>query len=83
MHENYQTIITMVFIIFFQSSNAVRKSTEDEIVVTAPVDEVNRKRRIAYEKAEKVRDSKRPVVGIDHSRNALHVRLSLPAITVR
>lgn len=51
--------------------------------VIAPVDESTRKKRVAYEKADKLRsDSKRTVVGIDHKRTAIHVSLSVLLIRV-
>lgn len=66
----------MSLIFFFLNQNGTnnRKSIDEQIDVVVPVDESTRKKRVAYEKAEKVRfDSKKPVVGIDHKRNAMHV----------
>ncbi|KAG4075880.1 hypothetical protein HA402_003706 [Bradysia odoriphaga] len=55
------------------NGSSKRKSIEEPMDVVAPVDESTRKKRVAYDKAEKLRsDSMKPVVGIDHKRNAMH-----------
>ncbi|KAJ6637931.1 RNA exonuclease 1 like [Pseudolycoriella hygida] len=48
-----------------------RKSIDEQL--ESPAEESTGRKRVAYEKAEKLRsDSKKPVVGADHKRNAMH-----------
>lgn len=74
MKDCFDGLFSWNLFFLHQNGSANRKSVDEQIDVIVPVDESTSKKRVAYEKAAKLRfDSKKPVVGTDHKRNAMHV----------